>query len=154
MVSCGKSTRRDIERCLLEPPGHLTFCRTVANGTNPLGLRVAKGNDGIRWASFTGGVKWVLPLISKGRQKGDKQTRQRKLHTFLRLVTLRKYPSHQWYLEDRPSPQPSQISVTNPHKGVLGKQQLKMAKLGAQMSKALFTFQGKSRRPFSGCWRH
>lgn len=80
---------------MLEPPGDLlTFCMIMRNGPNSLGLGVAKGNNGIRSASFTRGVRWVLLLISKGRQKGVKQTHERKLSTFLRLVPLIKYPSH------------------------------------------------------------
>lgn len=148
MVSCGRSTRRDIERCLLEPPDHLTFCRNVANGISSRGLLVAKGNDGIRWASFTGGVKWVLQLISKGRQKGDKQTRQRKLPTFLRLVTLRKYPSHQWYLENRPSPQPSQISVDT--REFCGSNNLKWPLWVPRCQRLYLHFKGSHAGPFQG----
>lgn len=117
----------------------------------------------MRWASFTVGVKWVLPLISKGRQKGDKQARQRKLPTFLRLVTLRKYPSHQWYLEDRPPPPPhpppprpppsprpapSQISVET--RESWGSNNLKWPLWVPRCQRLYLHFKGRHAGPFPG----
>ena len=96
-------------------------------------------------------------LISKRRQKGDRQT-QEEVIRFLRLRRKhpRKHPASPlgslsgWYLEDRPSPQPSPGSVDT--KGVWGKRtNLKWATLGARVSEASFTYQGKSQwAPFLG----
>lgn len=79
VVQCGKGTRIDIGRRVLEPLGRLrNFCTIARNSTTSLGLRDEKKEIMVlgQPPSQEWWMGWVLLLISKGRQKGDRETQE------------------------------------------------------------------------------